>query len=79
MNWTYVIIGFVFCFIVGYAAASAKYAGMSNIGTLWVDNEMPEEKPLLYLELKDSVGYFMDDKHVMMDVRIVKDEKASRE
>lgn len=76
----YILIGFVLCFMIGYAAATAKYGGMSNIGTLWIDGEMPiDRKPLLYLELQDGVEYFMDDKYVMMDVRVVQDERASRE
>lgn len=75
----YVVVGFIFSFVLGYAIAMAKYSGIINIGTLWIDQEMPEERPLLYLELNDGVGYFMDDKHVMMDVRAVVNEKASRE
>jgi len=74
--YTLMVIG---GFIFGYAVATAKHGCKNNIGTLWVDNQMPENKPLLYLELREDVDYFQDDKEVLMDVRIVQDTAPTRD
>ena len=66
-------------FLFGYIIVFAKHGCKNNIGTLWVDNQMPENKPLLYLELKEGVDYFQDDKEVLMDVRIVENVAPTRD
>lgn len=66
-------------FVFGYAIGYLKNGYKTNVGTLWIDTLDPENKPLLYLELKEGVEYFMDDKDVCMDVRRVQETAPTRE
>lgn len=78
---TNVMIGIIIfaAFIFGYTIGYLKNGYKTNVGTLWIDALDPENKPLLYLELKEGVEYFMDDKDVCMDVRRVQETAPTRE
>lgn len=78
---TNVMIGLIIvaAFVFGYAIGYARNGFKTNIGTLWIDTLDPEINPNLYLELKEGVGYFMEDKQVCMDVRIVQNTAPARE
>lgn len=66
-------------FVAGYVIGYLKNGFKQNVGTLWIDTLEPETKPLLYLDLKEGVEYFMDDRQVCMDVRVVQDTRPTRE
>lgn len=78
-NRTMIMLIVAAAFVFGYAIGYMKNGFKQNIGTLWIDTLEPETKPLLYLELKEGVEYFMEDKQVCMDVRVVQDTRPTRE
>ena len=72
-------LGIFTAFVFGYAIGYMRNGFKQNIGTLWIDALEPETKPLLYLELKEGVEYFIEDKQVCMDVRVVQDTRPTRD
>lgn len=78
-NNTMIILIVLAAFVFGYAMGYSRNGFKSNIGTLWIDALSPDDNPNLYLELKEGVGYFIEDKQVCMDVRVVQNTAPARE
>ena len=70
MIYVIVILALIISFILGYVFAIAKKAVHNIIGTLRVDNSIPEDGPQLYLELEKGVHEIKKRDYVTLRVNI---------
>lgn len=63
-----VIVAMIATFVAGYALAMAKKSAHNLIGTLRVDNSIPEEGPHLYLELDKGIPEIKQHDYVTLRV-----------